>query len=549
MISQMKNTLAVLLANMGFILQISGVFVLVPIVVSFILGETDATLALFITATCFLVLGFLTNSMCERKDMSFKQSCALIVLVFVLLSVIGSIPYLYIGFADGTFLQHLTDSLFESVSGYTSTGFSVVPDLSVLPQSIILYRGLTEFIGGIGIVVVLLAFFYPEAKLREFAKSMGITKTNHKIKKTFLFIIAVYCIVTIIMVVIGYLGGYHDLINLASLIFAAMSTGGFSPVNDLTSLISQPPLNFILPFCMVFGASNFLVLATLYKRKIKEFINSETMVFLVIVIIATAVLTFFFKYNGYLAGFHVISAMSTSGFSYVSIAGLNDSVKLLLVLLMFIGGASFSTAGGIKLYRFLLIIKSIPQTVAFTIVGKDTKNSKVNLLNKKYTYSEVMQAATMIFLTAVAVFVSSFIVIYYGYKPINAIFDCTSAVATTGLSAGVVGPTLPLELKWLFMLLMILGRVEIMVFLVALSRVRERRRNHHRSVIEKIEDMASMQQEKDAEEDDEADEDKKEAEEDNIDEYKKQPREKEDQDDEDSEPGEQEELLRRLREN
>lgn len=508
----MKNALAVLLANMGFILQISGVFILVPIVVSFILGETEAALALFMTATCFLVLGFLTNSMCERRDMSFKQSCALIVLVFVLLSVIGSIPYLYIGFSDGTFLQHLTDGLFESVSGYTSTGFSVVPDLSVLPQSIILYRGLTEFIGGIGIVVVLLAFFYPEAKLREFAKSMGITKTNHKIKRTFLFIIAVYCAVTIIMVVLGYVGGFHDLINLASVIFAAMSTGGFSPVNDLTPLISQPPLNIIVPFCMVFGASNFLVLATLYRRKIREFINSETTVFLVMVVIATGVLTFFFRYDTYLAGFHVISAMSTSGFSYVAIAGLNDSVKLFLVLLMFIGGASFSTAGGIKLYRFLLVIKSIPQTVAFTIVGKDTKNSKISLLNKKYTYSEVMQATTMIFLTAVAIFISSFIVSYYGYKPVNAIFDCTSAVATTGLSAGVVGPTLPLELKWMFMLLMILGRVEIMVFLVALSRVRERRRNNHQSVVAKIQAMGK-QQEKDADKEKnvEEEEDKNEA--------------------------------------
>jgi len=497
----MKNPLAVLLANMGFILQISGVFILVPIVVSFILGETEATLALFITATCFLVFGFLTNSMCERRDMTFKQSCALIVLVFVLLSAIGSIPYLYLGFADGTLFQHITDSMFESVSGYTSTGFSVVPDLSVLPQSIILYRGLTEFIGGIGIVVVLLAFFYPEAKLREFAKSIGISKTNHKIKRTFLFIIAVNCAVTISMVVLGYLGGYHDLINLASLVFAAMSTGGFSPVNDITPLISQPPLNIIVPFCMMFGASNFLVLATLYKRKFKEFINSETTVFLVMAIIATAILAFFFRYDAYFAGFHVISAMSTSGFSYAAIAGLNDSVKLFLVLLMFIGGASFSTAGGIKLFRFLLVIKSIPQTVAFTIVGKDTKNSKISLLNKKYTYSEVMQATTMIFLTALAVFVSSLIVSYYGYKPINAIFDCTSAIATTGLSAGVVGPTLPLELKWMFMLLMILGRVEIMVFLVALSRVRERRRNHH-SVVDTIEEMAE-EQEKEAEEEEE----------------------------------------------
>ncbi len=498
----MKSTLAVLLANMGFVLQISGVFILVPIVASFILGETTAALALFITATCFLVLGFLTNSLCERKEMTFKQSCALIVLVFVLLSAIGSIPYLYIGVADGNLAQHITDSLFESVSGFTSTGFSVIPNLSVLPQSIILYRGLTQFIGGIGIVVVLLAFFYPEAKLREFAKSMGLTN-GHKIKNTFLFIIAVYCIVTIIMIGIGYGWGYHNIIDLSSIVFSAMSTGGFSPVNDLTPLIMQPPLNFIVPFCMIFGASNFLVLALLYKRKFKEFLNSETTVLLAITVISTGLLIFFFKVPSYDAGFQVISALSTSGFSYVPIAELNDSLKLFLVALMFVGGASFSTAGGIKIYRFLLIIKSIPKTVTFTIIGKDTKNSKINSLSKNYTYSEVMQAATMIFLTALAIFVSSFIVSYYGYKPINAIFDCTSAVATTGLSTGVVGPSLALELKWLFMLLMILGRVEIMVFLVALSRVKERRRNsRQKSVIEKIEEMATLQEEK--EEDDEA---------------------------------------------
>ncbi len=508
----MKSSIAVLLANMGFVLQISGVFILLPIVASFILGETDATLALFITATAFLVLGFLTNSLCERKVMTFKQSCALIVLVFILLSVIGSIPYLYIGISSGNIYQHITDSIFESVSGFTTTGFSVIPDLTALPQSIILYRSLTQFIGGMGVVVVLLAFFYPEAKLREFAKSMGLTKNNHKIKTTFLFIIGIYCIVTAVMVVIGYGFGFHNLIDLGAIVLSAMSTGGFSPVNDLTPLITQPPLNFIVPFCMIFGASNFLVLATLYKRKFKEFLNSETTVFLILAAVSTGLLIFFFKYPSYDAGFQVISAMSTSGFSYTAISSLNDSLKLFLVLLMFIGGASFSTAGGIKIYRFLLLIKSIPKTVSFTIIGKDTKNSKVRLLSKNYTYSEVVQAATMIFLTAIAVFVSSFIVSYYGYKPINAIFDCTSAIATTGLSAGVVGPTLPLELKWLFMLLMLLGRVEIMVFLVALSRTREKRlrNNNHRSVVAKIEQMAARQEKEQKEDRQEEDEDEEE---------------------------------------
>jgi trk system potassium uptake protein len=102
-----------------------------------------------------------------------------------------------------------------------------------------------------------------------------------------------------------------------------------------------------------------------------------------------------------------------------------------------------------------------------------------------------MQAATMIFLTALAIFISSFIVSYYGFKPINAIFDCTSAMATTGLSAGVVGPSLALELKWLFMFLMLLGRVEIMVFLVAISRIKEKRSKNRHSVVAKIKEMAA----------------------------------------------------------
>ncbi|MGD6805727.1 MAG: TrkH family potassium uptake protein [Candidatus Bathyarchaeia archaeon] len=501
----MKSTLAVLLANMGFVLQISGIFLLIPIVASFIFEETNATIALFLTATAFLILGFFANSLCERKSMTFKQSCALIVLVFVLLSLIGSIPYLYIGVSSGDPLLHITDCIFESVSGFTTTGFTIIPDITVLPQSIILYRSLTQFIGGMGIVVVLLAFFYPEAKLREFAKSMGLNQNNHKIKKTFLFIIGVYCIVTALMVLIAYGFGYHDLIALSSIIFSAVSTGGFSPVNDIGGLLTQPPFNVIIPFCMFFAASNLVVLAKLYKKNFREFIDSETTAFLIIAGIATVLVITVFNFPSYDAGFHVLSALSTSGFSYTAVGELNDSLKLFLVALMFIGGASFSTAGGIKIYRFLLVAKSVPKTVAFTIVGKDDKNCKVHLFSKNYSNSEVVQASIMIFLTAIVIFVSAGIVSYYGYQPVNALFDCTSAMCTTGLCTGVVGPSLALELKWLFMFLMLLGRVEIIVFLVAISRTKEKRcRNNHAADVKEKEE--EPQETETAEEEAKADE-------------------------------------------
>jgi trk system potassium uptake protein TrkH len=282
-----SSTFAVLLANMGFVLQLSGIFLLIPIIASFILNETNATVALFISATCFLALGFVTNALCEKKEMTYKQSCILIVSVFIILSLIGAIPYIYLDFSSGNITQAnilpvFTDGIFESVSGFTTTGFSVIPDLSALPQSMLLYRSLTQFIGGIGVVIVLLAFFYPEAKLKEFAKSMGLSKENHKIKKTFLFIVSLYCAFTIIMIITGYVYGYHDLITLSSLIFSTLSTGGFSPPADLAALITQTPFNFIIPIGMILGATNLLIFAKLIKKKARDFFNDEIIIFIIV---------------------------------------------------------------------------------------------------------------------------------------------------------------------------------------------------------------------------------------------------------------------------
>jgi trk system potassium uptake protein TrkH len=457
---------------MGFVLQLSGIFLLLPIIASFILIETDATVALFISATSFLALGFVTNALCERREMTYKQSCTLIVSVFIILSLIGSIPYIYLSLpaATGNVFQVITDGIFESVSGFTTTGFSVIPDLSALPQSIILYRSLTQFIGGIGVVVVLLAFFYPEAKLKEFAKSVGLSQENHKVKRTFLFIVSLYCAFTIIMVVAGYISGYHDLISLSSVIFSALSTGGFSLPTEMATFISQPPFNFIIPLSMILGATNLIIFAKLAKGKIKEFFNDEIIIFLIMAVLATALVVRFFGVGSYDAFFHIISAMSTTGFSYVPLQSLDSSFKLLLISLMFIGGASFSTAGGIKIYRFLLMLKSVRKSVVYTVVGKD---NKIKLLGREFANADVIQSAVLIFLMGLTIFGSSLIVSYYGFTPLDSVFECTSALATTGLSMGIVGPSLALELKWMFMFLMLLGRVEIISFLVIFVRSKE----------------------------------------------------------------------------
>jgi len=454
---------------MGFVLQISGIFIVLPIILSFINNETIATIALFLTATTFLTLGFMFNAFCERRELSYKKSCVLIVLVFILLTLIGSIPYMYVNFSNGDIVQNISDSIFESASGFTTTGFSVMPNVSALPESILFYRGLTQFIGGIGIVLVLLAFFYPEAKLRDFAKGMGFSK-DQKIKKTFVLIIITYVIYTIIMVIMSILLGYHDVVKAISFVFSAISTGGFAPISDITSVATTFPMNAVLVICMVLGATNFFIVAGLFKRRLKAFFTSEISIFLILAIISISITVIFFGLSIGDAVFHIISAMTTTGFSYLSVVLFSDGFKFFLIFLMLVGGASFSTAGGIKIYRFVLMIKALQKAVHESITDQEYP---IKLFGREYTNAALIQAAVIVLLFISIVFFSAFIVSSFGYPPVDALFETTSAVATTGLSTGIVRPSLQLELKWLFVCLMILGRVEILAFFIIFSRQKE----------------------------------------------------------------------------
>ncbi len=458
-----------ILSNIGFVLQMSGIFTLIPIIISFAYQESGATIALFITATAFFALGFVLNSLCERKALSYKQSCCLIVLVFILLSFIGAIPYLYINASDGGIFTRITDSIFESASGFTTTGFSVLPNVDALPRSIVFYRALTQFIGGIGIVLLLLVFFYPEEKLKSFSKSMGLPE-NYKIKKTFLLILVVYFVYCIAMALIAFFMGYKDILMLLSYLFSALSTGGFGPTNDITAHVTASPLNYILIISMILGAVNFIVLAGIFKLRIKEFLKSEIILFIVILSIAVIELTAVFGMDFFDGLFHGVSAMTTTGFGYLPLGNASEGIKILLTALMFVGGTSFSTAGGIKVYRLVLFFKAMQKAVAESL---QHDNFPITVFGKQYTNPEVLQGLMMILIMIFSVGLSSLILVKYGYAGIDAVFESTSALATTGLSVGIVGPALASELKWLFIFLMILGRVEIFAFLIMISGIKE----------------------------------------------------------------------------
>ena len=226
-----------IVANLGFVLQTCGIITLFALPAGFIYNEQQPLIGFFITSTVFLVSGFFMNTLSQRKELDFKSSCVLISIAFFLLGVVGSIPYLFSNtFVDATFFSRIVNSIFESVSGYTTTGLSMIMSPDSLPKSMIFYRSLTQWIGGIGIVFIVLVFLNSNESLDSLGRAISLGKITSTIKKSYISVFLIYSAYTLIFVGILYASGLRDWVNNISLVFSTISTGGFSPINDFSTL-------------------------------------------------------------------------------------------------------------------------------------------------------------------------------------------------------------------------------------------------------------------------------------------------------------------------
>lgn len=452
-------------ANLGFIFQIAGLLVYLPILVAFKYNETTALISFFVTATVFMGIGFLLNAFSQRKELDFKASCALITLAFVFLGAVGSIPYLWLNPVHlASTAEQVTDYYFESVSSFTTTGFSLISDVDSLPRSIIFYRGLSQFIGGIGVVFILLAFFYPEKDVVQLSKAIGMGAIEN-LKRSFMAVLLVYTIYAAVFTAALYFLGFKEVVSAISIILGALMTGGLSVINDFSVLANWKMLSLIT-IAMLFGAFSFWSHHAIFTGRARRAITSELLVFLLVVLSGSLMVKIFVGASFGDSIFHAASASSTTGYSYIDLAGIPDSAKLVFAVLMFIGGSSFSTSGGVKVMRLIIFLKSIPWAVR-RLITED--GGKLVFEGRPLEDREVVQSLLLILLGISTVFVSAFVLVSSGFGFVDSVFESTSAFATTGFSAGIITPALPMGLKWLFIALMIVGRVEVIPLLVLIS--------------------------------------------------------------------------------
>jgi trk system potassium uptake protein len=447
-----------ILANLGFLLQTAGLLTLLPVAVGLVFNETQALIPLFITCITFLGAGFLLNALCERKDLNVKSSSLLLLLAFIILPLVGSIPYIFVDpFNSPNILDLLSNSYFESVSGFTTTGFSFIASTEALPRCILVFRSLTELMGGVGIVFLVLSFFQSRRALPKLGGVLGIENLNKNLKRMFVLVFAIYSVFILAFTLLFYAMGYSNVVATGAFVVDTI-TGGFSPDTQQFAQYLFVAPKILIIIMMLIGSVNFAFNYHLLTGKIKKVFSLEVGIYLSIIAAASVAVAVVASVDGLDAIFHVVSLSATAGGTYLNLSALGGNTVPILTTVMVIGGCAFSMAGGIKISRLLTVGQATGHQIKLAFTG--TKKNK-----KEKESPEVFQAVAsiLLFIAVLAFFALLYSTIGISYE--NALFEVGSALSTTGASLGSVTVSMPLAYKWLLITAMTVGKVEILTII------------------------------------------------------------------------------------
>ncbi|MCJ7761909.1 hypothetical protein MUP38_00455 [Candidatus Bathyarchaeota archaeon] len=459
-----------ILANLGFLLQIAGLLTILPIGIGLYFNEIESVISLFLACVTFLGFGFLLNALCERKDLDFKSSSVLLLAAFIVLPLIGAIPYVYSDpFTSVNLVDRFTNAYFDSVSGFTTTGFSFILNADVLPRSLLVYRSLTELMGGVGVVFLFLAFFQSRKAMGSFGNALGIDTLSSNLKRLFFSVLAIYGVYIIAFTIIFYGIGFTDWIKTGTFVIDTL-TGGFAP----SAQQFQQYLSFgsVAKICMIIlmllGSVNFAFNYHLFALKLKKVISAETALYLLIIAVGTVAVAFTAQIGALDSLFHVVSMSSSTGYDYIGLtsASFNNTAFSILIVLMLIGGCAFSMAGGIRVSRLITFAKSIKHSIEDVLI-------KEKVISEPETPEEASNHEYLPALVSILTFIATLVIFALLFTTIGvsftvALFEVGSALSTNGISMGATTVSMPIAYKWLMIVAMTIGRVELMSILVAL---------------------------------------------------------------------------------
>ena len=472
--------------TMGALLLIEAVFIALALGVSLWYGEADSGIFLLSTIITLLagLIGLLVGRRAESR-MGEREGYVIVAMVWVVFSTFGLLPY-YLSGQVAT----ITDAWFESMSGFTTTGATIIPDLNVITHGLLFWRSLTQWIGGMGIIVLsiaILPIFGLNGMQLYAAEVSGLTyeKLSPRIADTAKMMWSIYVLLTTTEIVALWLCGM-DLFDAVCHSFSTIATGGFSTKNNSLEFYDSAAIHYTVTFFMFVSGINFVMLIYLLRGKAKNFLRDEEVRWYSAAVAVFAValtLGLYIARPGWSAIemerafrdslFTVISSMTSTGYTISDYMYWPVVAWVVIFFLMLTGACAGSTAGGIKWVRLSIIIKNGVAEFQRRIHPNAIIPVKLNEKTvPQQTINNIM--AFLIFY----VFIIAVTVVIFCASGVNfdeSIGAAVSAIGNVGISIGQFGPSgtyaeFPTVAKWVMSFVMLIGRLEIFTVLLLFTK-------------------------------------------------------------------------------
>ncbi|MFW6238489.1 MAG: TrkH family potassium uptake protein [Halanaerobiales bacterium] len=453
-------------------------------------SDVDKIKYFIIPGIMAVLFGYILRTLLEKNEevqITLREGAIIVTLTWIVAIFFGSLPF-WLGRHTLSHSFTVLDSIFETVSGWTTTGLSMVVEKET-PRIYLLWRSIMQGVGGAGLIVIMLsAIIGPEGSSLYEAEARE-KRLVPNVKSTTRVMLKIYGGYLIVGSLLYWVAGMNlfDSINHS---LAALSTGGFSTRNASIGHWNSLSIEIVTYILMILGTTNFATHYALIKGKFKGFIDDiefklMSWVFVFFIPLSAYILyQNLYEYLGRsirVAIFEVISAISTTGFSTVSYDGWLASggqwsvfIIFLFVLLMLIGGGTSSTAGGIKQYRIALLIKNIYWGIKDKLYPENavlrhsvSRQGRIQIVDNDHIH----QVAGFTVLYLMTFLAGSLVFLLNGYPLVESLFEFGTALGTVGLDIGITGPDMPTSTKVAQILGMWLGRLEFMAIIVAFTRM------------------------------------------------------------------------------
>lgn len=476
---------------LGVLTSVFAFAFLAPLITALLCQEWEPLTRYAMAAGIALTVGTLLRLMrVSPGRLSHQQAMAVTGLAWMFLALIASIPLAL----SGHYASYL-DALFEGVSGLTTTGASLALDLEHMAFADNMWRFTMHFLGGLGLIVVALALGLMGSSMSGLYSSEGrsdhvlpnIVSTTRLIGRIAIIVIAVATGVMTLFCLFSGMEPVRAFFNALWVSVSGFMTAGFTPTSQSISYYHSYPLELICMVLMLLGSISFALLVEVWKGRTGRFFRDiEVRVGFIWIVVATLVLMSSLAVSDTFPNlpellrrgvFMVVSAMSTTGFSVITgnqlVTSFSSGALFILILLMAVGGSSGSTAGGMKLMRIGIVVKSLVSTVKETMAPENARVSVVYEHMGKHVLSTDLARSAM---TVSTLFVVTFVLgalagVACGYDAISAIFDSVSMASNGGLSTGVASPGMPAFLEGIYILEMWAGRLEYVTLIALLAKM------------------------------------------------------------------------------